>query len=729
MPPNPRVATTSLALIVAIAWTAIPATTAEARFRDPRIVNGVTTDGHPAVGALVSNSQLGDDPAEAITEDTMGHECTVTLIGCKTVLTAAHCGESIEVTDRFKVFFQNAGFFDVQSINRHPSYIDGSLLDADVAVFTLKSEVEGIAPAGLNTANPYDFITESLNPNGTIVGFGTTGDGATNSGIKRAGGVVLEPCDPGNDLLDDQDLLCFTYDDEDAGAAGTDSNAAPGDSGGPLFANFTGELALSGTTTGGVGNQTAYVSVYSYLAFIQEKLGEDSTDTCGAGPEVGGDSASVATVEGYLDADIPEEAFDFEVAADAERLLFVMNGEQPEEGYDIDLYIKQGGNASSEDYDCAWEGASPYAACSFADPASGEWNVLLQRNSGSGGYQLTGTLYGAPQDGLVELDGYEAPEGDAFLYYVLSESGASGTVERIAVDDPERTREELVQIPEEEDKVFGVAVNEELDLMFYTSTVGSPNWSSVWRASLEGVDPARIYEYEHEPNPGEPHSFGAILSIPGPGGDLLWMDIAARRIYMGNADGEDPIYYDFEGLEWLYVGNLYGLGLDEANERALVSEYERDNIFAVTPAGDISIWMDEESNPSLSEPTAIAVNKRDGKVYWTQEGASAGVWRSDLDGQNPEMLYAGANSYGQGGLVLDLNGETVYWSEWNSRRINYAALDGSGEKETFKSFPSGYSPKGLAIAYIPTPEPGALASAMAALLCIGFLRKRKNPAS
>ena len=96
---------------MAIAWTVIPATTAEARFRDPRIVNGVTTDGHPAVGALVSNSQLGDDPAEAITEDTMGHECTVTLIGCKTVLTAAHCGESIEVNGPLQGLFPECWIF------------------------------------------------------------------------------------------------------------------------------------------------------------------------------------------------------------------------------------------------------------------------------------------------------------------------------------------------------------------------------------------------------------------------------------------------------------------------------------------------------------------------------------------------------------------------------------------------------------------------------------------
>jgi hypothetical protein len=42
---------------------------------DPKIVNGLTDNLHPTVGLFSTN----------------GGECTATLIGCQTVLTAAHC--------------------------------------------------------------------------------------------------------------------------------------------------------------------------------------------------------------------------------------------------------------------------------------------------------------------------------------------------------------------------------------------------------------------------------------------------------------------------------------------------------------------------------------------------------------------------------------------------------------------------------------------------------------
>src|SRR5256885_16797800 len=42
---------------------------------DPKVVNGLTDNLHPSVGLFKTN----------------GGECSATLIGCQTVLTAAHC--------------------------------------------------------------------------------------------------------------------------------------------------------------------------------------------------------------------------------------------------------------------------------------------------------------------------------------------------------------------------------------------------------------------------------------------------------------------------------------------------------------------------------------------------------------------------------------------------------------------------------------------------------------
>src|SRR5688572_12281442 len=82
------------------------------------IVNGTMTTDFPATGMLIVGG----------TED--GHiQCSLTLIGCDTVLTAAHCvcegyGADCAGVDAstFHVFFPNAGFFQVSSVEVNPAY-------------------------------------------------------------------------------------------------------------------------------------------------------------------------------------------------------------------------------------------------------------------------------------------------------------------------------------------------------------------------------------------------------------------------------------------------------------------------------------------------------------------------------------------------------------------------------------------------------------------------------
>src|SRR5438045_104171 len=50
----------------------------------PRIVNGTLTPFYPTTGALL----FGDNPADVTDVST---ECSGVLVGCQTVLTAAHC--------------------------------------------------------------------------------------------------------------------------------------------------------------------------------------------------------------------------------------------------------------------------------------------------------------------------------------------------------------------------------------------------------------------------------------------------------------------------------------------------------------------------------------------------------------------------------------------------------------------------------------------------------------
>jgi hypothetical protein len=317
----------------------------------------------------------------------------------------------------------------------------------------------------------------------------------------------------------------------------------------------------------------------------------------------------------------------------------------------------------------------------------------------------------------------EVPEGEPFLYYLNYELGSSGTVERAPLDDATAS-EQLVQIPEYQTVIHGIATNVELDRIFYTTGHGSPNESSVWEASLKGEDPEQLYRMEMGPDPDPGAGFSVIESLGGEEGTLVWLDTWARRIWIGTASGEAPTYYEFQGREWTYVGNLYGLAIDQKSSVALVSEWEHSRIYEVTPDGEISLWMDQSTNESFFHPAAMAIDPGNRLLYWIQHN---GLWRTSLDSRfDDEHLYEFHDGSLMGGLALDLQDEVAYWAQDSFREINRAKMDGTSEApEQFISFPSLHSAHGMTIAYIPTPEPGAAISALAILFGLGVLRTRR----
>ena len=151
-----------------------------------KITNGVLDSLHPTVGLFIVDG-----------------ECTATLIGCRTVLTAAHCicgdhlggvkcaarPDLVDPAGKF-VFFQNAGLFALSSLAVDPAY-NAYTGVSDLAILHLATPVTNIAPSPLNRTGP-----PPLGLPGVIVGFGSTHTDSTDDGLKRQGNVKTAACDP-----------------------------------------------------------------------------------------------------------------------------------------------------------------------------------------------------------------------------------------------------------------------------------------------------------------------------------------------------------------------------------------------------------------------------------------------------------------------------------------------------------------------------------------------------
>ena len=377
-----------------------PEETERSRARQPRIVNGLFTSDFPTTGALLFN----DVDWEPISEDTAGHWCTGTLIGCQTFLTAAHCVEDEPGAEYYWVFLQHGGIFTVESIATHPNY-DPDALTSDVAVLKLGEPVLGITPQPLPETNPTDLLSSNGSWPGTIAGFGRSGGAREDYGLKRYGAVHVQFCsiEAGLDF-ENPELLCWVF-EEPIGAPGEDSNTCNGDSGGPLFMNLAGTEVVAGITSSGTlddclaGDESIDMNVYAFRSFIDEQLGSDSTTACGSLPAVGSSSVNVVANDGSLDASNPSATHGFDIAAGADALRFGLNSLN-DGFFDADLYVKRGGTASSSNYDCKSDGASSYGFCEFDSPGAGAWSVRVEGWGSEGQYQLTTSLFGTvPEPG------------------------------------------------------------------------------------------------------------------------------------------------------------------------------------------------------------------------------------------------------------------------------------------------------------------------------------------
>ncbi|MCX8071747.1 MAG: trypsin-like serine protease [Candidatus Binatia bacterium] len=402
----------------------------------PRVVNGSATFAQPAVAMLAFYADAGHSDLTSL--------CSGTLVGCHSVVTAAHClcpensdnfaecqSQGIADPRTILVFLPNVGVLTVEAVAVHPNYEFGA--GYDVGLLRLAEPADGVPPLSLARAKP------APDSAGTVVGYGTTRAGfrsVDDTGIKREGPVVFGACpaDVPADLH-----VCWSF-------TGTGSNTCSGDSGGAVMAKEDGSEVLVGVVSGGstvdclAPDQSFATDVTTVRNWIEGTAGEDVGVTCNTVGHVDDGRTLVRTFSASLSVANPRVQEQIEIDTQAAELRVSFNGQTgSNSGFlnqdnDFDLLVghTEGNNIT---WVCRDERPENWGACRIERPQPGLWTIELRRIAGTGPAQVTATVFRATSPCAGDCNGDATVEISEIVTAVNIALGAEGGDLCPAADD------------------------------------------------------------------------------------------------------------------------------------------------------------------------------------------------------------------------------------------------------------------------------------------------------
>ncbi len=228
------------------------------------IVNGQATQDYAAVGLL-----------EVRSDDSIITTCTATLIGSRTLLTAAHCFDpQLAATKAQLIINQLAREVDFNSVLLHPGYVSpyGAAPDAN--------PVADLALARLSTAIDIDplKLSQHVPATGdevTVIGFGVSAQTATGIPIGEIDGTKRSALSEVSTV--DCELIGDVTDEAKGEALG---HICTGDSGSPLlWQDEQGVVRVVGVASSGTPGCTQgfYIRTDKYLGWINEHVTNDTS--------------------------------------------------------------------------------------------------------------------------------------------------------------------------------------------------------------------------------------------------------------------------------------------------------------------------------------------------------------------------------------------------------------------------------------------------------------------